>query len=222
MEDLGTNVVAGTVFNSFSKQARFEIIIRSSSGTGIGDSNLCCQKGMVLRQCFKRSLEDPHRKWKRPHNLPSSVELHSSHAAATWLSKHQCDSFPLLLFADSKSSHLPSQCQQHQESCWTQSSTFPIPGWAAGTPCPGAGVHKTIGARHKFPSTGRMTNISFVELAITDTKYPSTSQRNPGFFFPGPVAWVKGLELGPLSFSPGSRTGAASNPEHLQSTDFHK
>lgn len=72
--------------------------------------------------------------------------------------------------AEHRAAHSPSQAGQ------------------LGHPALGAGVHKTTGAHHKFPSTGRMTNISFVELAIIDTKYPSTSQRNPGYFFPGPVA----------------------------------
>lgn len=54
------------------------------------------------------SPPDTHSRCKRTHHLPSSVELCSGHAGATRQSEHWCDPFPLPLFANNKSFHLPT------------------------------------------------------------------------------------------------------------------
>lgn len=54
-------------------------------------------------------------------------------------------------------------------------------------PARGTGIHKTIGAPHKFSSTGSMTSNCFVELAVMGTRCPHTPERNPRYYFPGVV-----------------------------------
>jgi len=119
------------------------------------------------------------------------VELCSGLAAPTWLSEHQCDPLLILLFADNKSSYLPSACQPPLtvpiNLLNTEQHMPPSQAGQPGHPVLGGGIHKTIRAPHKFPRTGRMTSISFVELATTGTRCLPTPQKNPGYFFPEEV-----------------------------------
>lgn len=172
---LGRNVVAENTFNSFSKQTRFEVIIISSSGNG--NNNLCCGRVVVLRPvhdiCLKVLCRPLHSRWKRLHNLPSCMVLHSGHIAPTLLSKHWCNPFSLPLFADNNSFpiYLEPHLQQHQEWAAELEQHTPHHILVAGDILPWGLVPTKHGSSHT-DNESKMTNLLFAEIAMMDPRCP--------------------------------------------------